>query len=129
MTNIYERGPVDINERSQQIQARFGQGFNSPVSSREQSSVFVYKQYVNEQSNRDIMLYRFLGRETKSLVRQLGYGGEITSLLPISLPQDKLFVIVADNSGTFLYKMDATVLEGLPAKPGSVTVIPNYMDG
>ena len=43
MTNLYERGPVDINERSQQIQNAFGQGFNLPVSSREQSLVLVYK--------------------------------------------------------------------------------------
>ena len=26
MTNVYDRGPVDINERSQQIQIQFGQG-------------------------------------------------------------------------------------------------------
>ena len=37
MTNIYDRGPVDINERSQQISFQFGRGFNMPVSSREQS--------------------------------------------------------------------------------------------
>ena len=39
MTNVYDRGPIDINERSQQIQTQFGQGFNMAVSSREQSQV------------------------------------------------------------------------------------------
>ena len=45
MTNVYDRGPVDINERSQQIQTQFGQGFNMPVSSREQSMVLLHKKY------------------------------------------------------------------------------------
>ena len=43
MTNIYDRGPVDINERSQQIKALMAQGFNMPVSSREQSQGVIYK--------------------------------------------------------------------------------------
>ena len=51
MTNIYDRGPVDINERSQQIQSQFGNGFNIPVSSREQSQVIVYKRYNTDTDN------------------------------------------------------------------------------
>ena len=57
MTNVYDRGPVDINERSQQIQTLFskglmiqGRGFNMPVSSREQSQVVVYKRYTDKGS-------------------------------------------------------------------------------
>ena len=46
LTNVYDRGPVDIVERSQQIQTQFGQGFNMPVSSREQSNVLcIYKRF------------------------------------------------------------------------------------
>ena len=41
MTNVYDRGPIDINERSQQVEKQFGQGFNMPVSSREQSMMAV----------------------------------------------------------------------------------------
>ena len=72
------------------------------------------------------MLYGFRQENSQESIRQLGYGEVDKPVAYISL---QVVVIVADNSGTFLYKMDATVLEGLPAKPGSVTVIPNYMDG
>ena len=62
MTNVYDRGPVDINERSQQIQTQFGRGFNMPVSSREQSQVAIYRKYDNENfdpRNLSMYIYRF----------------------------------------------------------------------
>ena len=74
MTNLYDRGPVDINERSQQIQSSFGQGFNMPVSSREQSMVLVYK---SEAQSPNLRLYRFRQEIAKNLVKPHGSDGKL----------------------------------------------------
>ena len=75
MTNVYDRGPVDINERSQQIQTQFGQGFNMPVSSREQSMVLLHKKYdlpirtltpLEKKPYRSMYMYRFRQEDSQT---------------------------------------------------------------
>jgi hypothetical protein len=104
MTNLYERGPVDINERSQQIQNRFGEGFNMPASSREQSMVIAYKSGAESQ---DMMVYRFR-QENSQESSQTSWvrwrvDGEVCY---VSMPRDEIFVFVKDDDlGAKLYKM------------------------
>ena len=45
MTNVYDRGPVDINERSQQIQTQFGQGLTCLYLLVSSHKLVVYKRY------------------------------------------------------------------------------------
>ena len=130
MTNVYDRGPIDINERSQQIQTQFGKGFNMPVSSREQSMVLCYKSFVNTTDNsKDIYMYRFR-QESSQESSQTSW---VKWRLPhpvafVSLPSDKIFVVVADeNNVCRLYRMDSTTLSGM-ASP-SLTNVPTFLDG
>ena len=137
MTNVYDRGPVDINERSQQIQTQFGQGFNIPVSSREQSQVAVYKRYTGAAGkSEDIYIYRF--RQENS--QESSQTSWVKWSLPknhyvtyISMPQDKMFVVVyhlipgQSEGESYLYKMDSGTVEGLPAS--ALSAVPVFLDG
>ena len=142
LTNLYDRGPVDINERSQQIQTTFGQRFNQPVCSREQSMAIVYKQYTDSSltgSSPDMMVYRFRQENSQessqtSWVRwKLGY--TMVNDVPVhkrvafvSMPQDKIFLVVADKNGECdLWKMSGDTISGLPANNASV--VPKFTDG
>jgi len=131
MTNVYDRGPVDINERSQQIQTQFGRGFNMPVSSREQSMAIVYKRYVRHDissRSREMYLYRFR-QENSQESSQTSWVRWSTDkpVAYVSLPRDKMFVVVANTTSSELYLMDSSSLEGLPAS--SASVVPNFTDG
>jgi hypothetical protein len=144
MTNLYERGPVDINERSQQIQMQFGRGFDQPVSSREQSMAVVYKRYEGTglgASSPNMMIYRFRqensqeSSQTSWVKWQIEDRGEtpesrreVKRVVYASLPEDKMFLVVADkNKKCYLWKMDSGSLAGLPANtPSSV---PKFTDG
>ena len=132
MTNLYDRGPVDINERSQQIQTQFGQGFNSLVSSREQSQVLFYKRFVNSGS-KEIYMYRFRQENSQESSQTSWVKWEVDRpVCFMSMPQDKIFAFVArggPTDGCDLYKMDSSVLEGLPASTSLVPPVPKYTDG
>ena len=129
MTNVYDRGPVDINERSQQIQTQFGQGFNMPVSSREQSNVIVYKRFTGTGST-DMMLYRFRQENSQESSQTSWVRWRVPGeVLYVSMPQDKLFIVVKLSQTIQLWKMDSGVLEGLPATGNSLNLIPKYKDG
>ena len=136
MTNVYDRGPVDINERSQQILSRFGQGFNMPVSSREQAQAIVYKKHTGTGSP-DMMLYRFRQENSQessqtSWVRwRLGYPNPLKphNVCYVSLPQDKMFVAVEIDGKCKLYKQDSGSVDGLPANANSLPALPRYTDG
>jgi diaminopimelate epimerase len=109
MTNIYDRGPVDINERSQQIQKLIGEGFNIPVSSREQSLSAIYKQHNGTGFNR-MLIYKF--RQESSQESSQTSWVEWTTPDPIchvSLPRDKMFVVTHSSSGFKLLKLDPKV--------------------
>ena len=140
MTNVYDRGPVDINERSQQVQIRFGKGFDMPVSSREQSQVITYKRYTGfTKSSPDMMLYRFRqessqdSSQTSWVQWQLGY--TMIDKKPVhkkvayvTMPSDKMYVVAVDPSNRcYLWLMDSSVLEGLPAT--GLAAPPRYKDG
>ena len=128
MTNLYDRGPVDINERSQQIQTQFGQDFNMPVSSREQSQVVVYK---SGASSADMMVYRFRQENSQessqtSWVRwRVGGNNKVCFA---SLPQDKMFVVVKPLFGECkLYKIDGSSVDNT-VNPNPIN-IPTFRDG
>ena len=98
MTNVYDRGPVDINERSQQIQRQFGQGFNMPVSSREQSNVIVYKEVRRLTLDLpDMMFYRFRQENSQQSSQtswvQWTIGGAETEVCYVSMPRDKCLLL------------------------------------
>jgi hypothetical protein len=111
MTNLYERGPVDINERSQQVQETFARRFDMPVSSREQSMAIVYKRYTGSDlgsSSPNMMLYRFRqensqeSSQTSWVKWQLEDRDDdkraVKRVAFVSLPQDKVFVVAVDSS-------------------------------
>ena len=131
MTNVYDRGPVDINERSQQIQTQFGQGFNMPASSREQSMMMVYKKYISDTSNsRAMYLYRFRQENSQESSQTSWVRWRVDEPVAyVSLPQDKMFIVVGTGTESKLYKMDSGTIAGLPANAGSLNVIPNFTDG
>ena len=80
MTNVYDRGPVDINERSQQIQTQFGQGFNIPVSSREQSMAIFYKRYTaNNLSGRSSSMYLYRFRQEEQSTIKPNFLGQVAA--------------------------------------------------
>ena len=129
MTNVYDRGPVDINERSQQIQTQFGQGYNMPVSSREQSQVVVYKKYDNEDfglSNRSLYLYRFRQENSQESSQTSWVRWQVSRPIAyVSMPRDKMFVVL-DNGD--LYKIESTVINNT-SDPGLLGGIPRFKDG
>jgi hypothetical protein len=126
MTNLYDRGPVDINERSQQIQSQFGQGFNMPASSREQSQVVVYK---SGASSPDMMIYRFRQENSQDSSQTSWVRWRIDSrVVFVSLPQDKMFVVARDGVACKLYKMSGTSL-GNTADPTLQGGVPTFRDG
>ena len=104
LTNLYERGPVDINERSQQIQYLFGQGFNMPVSSREQSMAMVYKRGA---VSTDMMVYRFRQENSQESSQTSWVKWRVDgNVCYISMPRDEIFVFVEDEEkGAKIYKM------------------------
>tara|TARA_Y100000401_G_scaffold114958_1_gene117804 strand:+ start:1083 stop:3848 length:2766 start_codon:yes stop_codon:yes gene_type:complete len=116
MTNIYDRGPIDINERSQQITTLMAEGFNMPVSSREQSQVLIYKKNAGAGSN-ELLVYRFRQENSQESSQTAWVKWTVPdSICHISLPQDKAFVVTRSTEGVFkLLKLD----------PKST---PNYMD-
>ena len=108
MTNVYDRGPVDINERSQQIQKLMASGaFNMPVSSREQSQAIIYKKNDGNGSNR-MLVYKF--RQETSQQSTLAAWTTWTvpgNICHVSLPQDKMFVVThTEEDGFKLLRMD-----------------------
>ena len=124
MTNVYDRGPVDINERSQQIQTQFGQGFNMPVSSREQSMAIVYKRYTDSGSP-SMYMYRFRQESSQETTQSAWVRWKVDKPIAyVSLPRDKMYVVLSDGT---LYKMQANTIEGLPAN--SASLVPNFTDG
>ena len=127
MTNLYDRGPVDINERSQQVQSRFGNDFNMPVSSREQSQVVVYKS--SENAGRNMMIYRFRQENSQESSQTSWVRWQVDRPVAyVSMPQDKMFVFVHSiQNGCDIYKMDGSSVEGLPAS--SASVVPKFTDG
>jgi len=126
MTNLYDRGPVDINERSQQIQTRFGSGFNMPASSREQSSVFIYK---SGAVSNDLILYRFRQENSQDSSQTAWVRWQTDSEIGyVSLPSNYIFMFVKDDTlGCRIYRMDSSVIEGLPAN--STSLVPKFTDG
>lgn len=129
MTNVYDRGPVDINERSQQIQTQFGRGFNMPVSSREQSQVIVYRKYDNEtftNLNRSMYLYRFRQESSQESSQTSWVRWQIDRPVAyVSMPNDKMFVIL-DNGN--LYKMESTTISNTN-NPSLLGGVPQFTDG
>ncbi|MAL83367.1 MAG: hypothetical protein CMF11_03310 [Idiomarina sp.] len=117
MTNIYDRGPVDINERSQQIKALMAQGFNMPVSSREQSQVVIYKKHSGTGSN-ELLVYKFRQENSQESSQTSWVKWSVPeNICHVSLTQDKIFVVT--HSATNGFKL-------LVLDPKST---PNYMDG
>jgi hypothetical protein len=127
MTNLYDRGPVDINERSQQIQARFGNNFNMPVSSREQSQVVVYKSSENASTN--MLIYRFRQESSQESSQTSWVRWRVDRPIAyVSMPRDKMFVFVhSTQNGCDIYRMDGSSVEGLPAN--SLSTVPKFTDG
>jgi len=143
MTNLYDRGPVDIVERSQQIQTQFGRRFNQIVSSREQSMAIAYKQYIDSSlggSSPNMMVYRFRqessqeSSQTSWVKWQLEDRDEdkftVKRVAFVSMPQDNVFVVAADAGGRcYLWKMSGDSINGLPTSSESLTAIPKFTDG
>ena len=141
MTNLYDRGPVDINERSQQIQMLFGNRFDMPVSSREQSQVVMYKRYLSPSfgdSSPDMMIYRFRqensqeSSQTSWVKWQIEDRDEeqdaVKRVAYVSMPQDKMFVVVVDSLGQcYLWYQDSSSITGLPAN--NLSIVPKFTDG
>ena len=131
MTNIYDRGPVDMNERSQQIRSSLSSlgGYNVPVSSREQSQVILYKKYesINSRS-RTMFLYRFRQENSQESSQTSWVKWKVDKPVTyVSMPEDKVFLVVSDGSVCKLYLMDSTSLDGLPLT-GAVQP-PKFTDG
>ena len=126
MTNLYDRGPVDINERSQQVTSRFDNGFNMPVSSREQSTALVYK---HGAVGKAIMVYRFR-QENSQESSQTSWVTWIVDkpVAYASLPKNFLYLFLTDpDQGCKIYRMDSTSAENLPAS--NPNNIPKFTDG
>ena len=136
MTNVYDRGPVDINERSQQIQTQFGAGFNMPVSSREQSMVLIHKKYdlpirtltpLEQKPYRSIYMYRFRQESSQESSQTAWVRWELDQpVCFISMPRDDVFTVVSDGSKTKLYRMNSQVAQNTNLI--NLTV-PQYTDG
>ena len=140
MTNIYDRGPVDVNERSQQIQGQFGRGFNMPVSSREQSMVVVYKRYRSHQNvdrSSDMYMYRYRQESSQETSQSAWVKWQVPHPVAyVSMPEDKMYVFVVevtpnstDNNKVHMYRMDSSTLSGLPADDSSIDNVPVFLDG
>lgn len=139
MTNVYDRGPIDINERSQQIQTQFGQGYNVPVSSREQSMVLIYKKYDTDnvstvagfEAQKSMYMYRFRQENSQTSSQTSWTKWSVDEpIVYVSMPRDKIFVVVQNGLSTRLYKMDSGSIEGLPANESTVlSTVPEYTDG
>ena len=125
MTNLYERGPVDINERSQQIQNAFGQGFNMPVSSREQSLVLVYKSGARSPNMR---LYKFRQESSQESSQTAWVRWQVDKAIAYaSMPKDKIYLFVKDDElGCKIYKMNT--INALNYN-GPDEIPPQYTDG
>jgi len=143
MTNVYDRGPVDINERSQQVQQLFsngafddlptyGRGFNMPVSSREQSQIVIYKKYTDKGSP-DMMIYRFRQESSQESSQTSWVRWKIGHDLPndtqvcyVSLPKDNMFVVIKRAEQFFLYRMNSQSLNNVT---GNLPTAPEFTDG
>jgi len=126
MTNLYDRGPVDINERSQQVTNRFGKGFNMPVSSREQSMVLVYKQGA---VGKAMMIYRFRQENSQESSQTSWVRWNVDAPVAYaSLPKDFVYLFLTDpTQGCKIYRMDSGSVENLPASDPNK--IPRFTDG
>ena len=137
MTNVYDRGPVDINERSQQIQTlfsmgkqdeplSFGNGFNMPVSSREQSMVLTYK---HGAKSKDMMIYRFRQESSQESSQTSWVRWRIDSpVVYASLPENKVYVISVSGKSCKLYRMDGNSLKNTES-PTLTGGVPKFTDG
>ena len=128
MTNVYDRGPVDINERSQQVQTQFGQGFNMVLSSREQSQVVSYKNYSDSPSN-ELYLYRYRQENSQDSSQTSWTKWEFPEyhyISYVSLPEDKMFVFINTEDGVEMWSMDSETLKGVNGNP---MLVPVYLDG
>ena len=136
MTNIYDRGPVDVNERSQQIQTQFGAGFNMPVSSREQSMVLIHKKYdlpiraltpMEQKPYRSMYMYRFRQENSQESSQTAWVRWELDQpICFVSMPRDDVFTVVSDGSKTKLYRMNSQVAQNTNLINISV---PQFTDG
>ena len=132
MTNLYDRGPVDINERSQQVQVTFGNGFNIPVASREQSMVLFYK-YGAVDSN--MMIYRFRQENSQESSQTAWVKWSVDQPIAYaSLPSDAVYLFIKDpatenNQGCLIYKMDSRSVTGTVINDNTIPVIPSFKDG
>ena len=99
MTNVYDRGPVDINERSQQIQTQFGQGLTCLyhlVSNHRLSFTNVPIQALSTGKSIDMYIYRFR-QENSQESSQTCMGQVGTRPRPIayvSMPKRRCFTVV-----------------------------------
>ena len=104
MSNVYDRGPVDIVERSQTIQTQFGQGFNMPASSREQSMALVYKRYTTSGSS-SMYMYRFRQENSQESSQTAWVRWQVDEPITyVSLPRDEVFVMLESGK---LYRMNS----------------------
>ena len=131
MTNIYESGPVDINERSQQIQTQFGGGFNIPVSSREQSMALFYKRYTDDSKSEFLYVYRFRQENSQDSSQSSWVKWKVNGDVGyVTMPQDKILMVVRTDEGPLLYSMDSTSITGLPADgAAALDAVPHFTDG
>ena len=128
MTNVYDRGPVDINERSQQIQAQFGRGFNMSVSDRAQSIVIAYKNYVDSASP-ELYMYRYRQENSQDSSQTSWVKWELPKNYNVtytSLPEDKMFIFVDGPDGVEMWVQDASSLNGTD---NTFALPPTYLDG
>ena len=130
MTNVYNRGPVDLNERSIQIQTQFGTGrFNMPVASREQSSVVFYKNYSTDDSSNAMYMFRYRQENSQELTQTSWTKWEVDKPIAYaSMPQNQMFVVVTDTEQVCtLYYQDSGSTEGLPLS--GIQMPPQFTDG
>jgi len=126
MSNFYDRGPVDVNERSQQVQSRFGNGYSVPVSSREQSMVLVYKPGA---ISRNMMIYRFRQENSQDSSQTSWVRWQVDRAVCFaSLPRDNVFLFLRDDvQGCKIYKMSSSSLDNIPVN--DFDEIPRFVDG
>jgi len=126
MTNLYDRGPVDINERSQQVQTKFARDFTMPVSSREQSMALFYK---HGAIGRALMIYRFRQENSQESSQTSWVRWRVDAPVAYaSMPRDYIYLFLTDPTlGCKIYRMDSNVIDYLPGPED--TVVPPFLDG
>ena len=94
-TNLYDRGPIDINERSQQIQSQFSEGFNQCTSSREQSQAVFWKRNLGNRSGDNLYVYRFRQENSQESSQTSWVRWKLGNRIShVAMPRNKMFVVV-----------------------------------